>query len=201
MKKLLSTFLLGLTLSSSSLVALSVELNGSYDYFRGIPDGSWNGNSGLLGGINCGYNLLDRVNLQLGGSYGAYNFNGRGNVVFRNPKALEQIGFVTAGASTSLCDFNLGLVYDRIFTHHFSIYDLSPSIDQLRFQTGYVFCESNELGFWGTIDLSRSNKSALGEKIKFKAIGQLNLFYSRYFANCANITVWAGLPYRTSYRF
>ncbi len=201
MKKLLSTFFIGLTIASSSLSALSVELNGSYDYFRGIPDGSWNGNSGLLGGINCGYNVLDSVNLQLGGSYGVYNWNGRGNIVFRNPKAVEQIGFITAGASTSLCDFNFGLVYDRIFTHHFGIYDLSPSIDQLRFQTGYNFCDSNEVGLWGTIDLSRSKKSALGVPTKFKTIGQLNLFYSHYFVNCANITVWAGLPYRNSLRF
>lgn len=201
MKKLLSTLLLTFTLSTPGLNALSVDLNGSYDYFRGLPDGSWNGNSGLLAGINCGYNLFDAVNLQAGGSYGSYNWNGRGNVVFKNPKAVEQIGFVTAGLSTSYCDFNFGLVYDRMFSHHFSIYDLSPSIDQLRFQTGYnLFC-NDELGVWGTIDLNRSKKVAIGLPVKFKAIGQLNLFWTHYFENCANITVWAGLPYRNSLRF
>ena len=200
MKKLLSTFLLSLT-ALSSLKAVTVELNGSYDYFRGIPDGSWNGNTGLLAGINCGYNLFDAVNLQLGGSYGAYNWNGRGNVVFRNPKAIEQIGFITAGASTSLCDFNFGLVYDRMFSHHFGIYDLSPSFDQLRFHTGYNLCESDEAGLWGTIDLCRSKKRALGISTKFKTIGQLNLFWRHYFANCSSILVWAGLPYRDSLRF
>lgn len=199
MKKQLSTFLFTL-LSVTSLTAFDLELNTSYDYFRGIPDGSWNGNNGLLFAANSGLSAYDCVNFQLGGSYGFYNWNGRGNVVFKNTKNFEHVGFITAGASSSHCDFNFGLVYDRIFTNNFGIYLLNPSFDQLRFQTGYVWC-SNEFGLWGTLDLSRSRKSALGIPVKFKTIGQLNLFWKHWFENGAETTLWLGSPYRTSYKF
>lgn len=178
----------------------SLELNTSYDYFRGLPDGSWNGNNGALIAANGSIALFDCVECQLGGSYGLYNWDGRGNVVFANPKRVEQIGFVTAGAASSFCNFNGGIVYDRLFTRHFSIYDLNPSIDQLRFQVGYLLC-CDEIGLWGTLDLTRSHRRALGIPITFKAIGQMNLFWKHYFENGAQTTLWAGIPYRHSLRF
>jgi hypothetical protein len=200
MKNLTAIFFFIFSSSISVLSSYCLEVNGSYDYFRGLPDGSWNGNNGALIGVNGGMNLFDCTTVQLGGSFGLYNWDGRGNLVFHNPKAPEEIGFITAGLATSWYGFSGGLVYDRMFTHHFSIYDLSPSIDQLRFQISYPYC-SEEFGIWGTVDLSRSHKKALGLPIAFKAIGQMNLFWSHLFQNCAKTTVWAGLPYRTSLRF
>ena len=184
----------------SLLIGYSLELNTSYDYFRGIPDGSWNGNSGLLLAVNSDIPLFDCVGLQVGGSYGLYNWDGRGNLVFANPKTVEQIGFFTAGLSSSFCQWNGGIVYDRLFTEHFGLYNLDPSIDQLRFQVGYSLC-SDELGIWGTTALTTAHESALGIPTTFKAIGQMNLFWRHFFENCAQTALWIGMPYQNSLRF
>lgn len=197
MKRLLSTFLMILLCFQSLFASYHLELNTSYDYFRGMPDGSWNGNNGVLIAANSGMDLFDCMNAQLGGSYGLYNWDGRGNLVFENPKVVEQIGFLTVGVSSSFREWSAGLVYDRMFASHFGIYDLSPSIDQLRYQLGYLFC-SDEVGFWGTVRLARSLKNALGVPTKFQAIGQMNLFWSHFFENCAQTTLWLGIPYQDS---
>lgn len=165
-----------------------------------MPEGSWNGNSGAKIGLNSAiplYDYLDdNVDFQIGGSYGLYNWNGHGNVVFANPKKTEQVGFVTAGVSSSYWDARAGLVYDSLYVTHYGIYDHSFSIDQLRFQGGYDFwCE--EVGIWGTIDLTRAHKKALGVPVSYKAIGQMNLFWSHFFENCAETTLWIGMPYST----
>lgn len=182
------------------LAGYSLELNTCYDYFRGMPDGSWNGNNGALIGGNAGLCLFDYANLQAGGSYGLYNWDGRNNLVFSNPKIVEQIGFITVGISSSLCGWSAGLVYDRMISEHFGIYDVSLNLDQLRFQVGYSFC-SEEFGVWGTGNLSNRQKDALGVPIRFKTIGQLNFFWSHFFQNCAQTTLWVGTPYQNSLMF
>lgn len=196
----ISKLLVSFLCIKATVFSYCLEFNTSYDYFRGIPDGSWNGNTGALIGVNGAFSYLDCYKLQLGGSWGLYNWEGRGNLVFKNPKKVEQIGFITV-AGTQCCDsWNAGWAYDRIFTNHFSIYDLNPSVDQFRLQYGYLLC-SDEIGFWGTIDMSRSHKHALGVPITFKAIGQANLFWTHFFENCAKTSIWLGLPYRKSLRF
>lgn len=197
MKKQVATFLMSFLCVKTLVLGFGLEINTSYDYFRGLPDGSWNGNSGALIGANSSLCLYETVAVQLGGSYGIYNWDGRGNVVFANPKRVQEIGFVTAGLSSSFCNWNGGLVYDRLFANHFSIFALSPSIDQIRFQVGYNFC-SDELGIWGTHSLKTDHKLALGLPVSFKAIGQMNLFWSHFFENCAQTTLWIGMPYENS---
>ncbi len=200
MKKLFAIILMAVCLGSSQAECINIELNASYDNFRGIPDGSWNGNNGALLSGNAAVCIADMFSVQAGGSYGLYNWDGRQNLVFRNPKALQTESFITAGIATLIGPFNLGLVYDRVFTRHFGIYDLSPSFDQLRFQAGYQFC-CDEFGVWGTAHLETSHKNALGLPISYRAIDQINLFWSHYFDNCAKTTLWAGLPYRDSLRY
>lgn len=181
----------------SNVSDLSLELNASYDYFRGLPDGTWNGNTGAFLMANAGACLFDRVGVQAGGSFGVYNWDGRGNLVFKNPKNVQLQSFVTAGLFSSFARFNGGLVYDRLFTQHFGIYDVNPSVDQLRFQGGYQFCQE-EVGFWGTAYLTTSHRKALGVPISFRAINQINLFWTHYFENMAKTTVWIGIPYTSS---
>lgn len=200
MRKQLAIFLVNFFLTQVSLFGFNIEMNTSYDYFRGIPDGSWNGNNGALIGVNSNASLNDCIDLQVGGSYGLYNWDGRGNVVFKNPKAVQQIGFLTAGVSSTYGGWQGGIVYDRLFTRHFGIYDLSPSIDQLRFQGGYTFC-SEEVGLWGTLELTGSHKTALGIPVRFKTISQMNIFWKHFFENCAQTNLWIGLPYRNSLKF
>lgn len=200
MKKLIATLFAASLSAQGFLGAVGFEVNTSYDYFRGIPDGSWNGNSGALVSGNMGFDLTECIGLQLGGSWGLYNWDGRENQVFKNPKALEQQAFITAGAYAFQGDFSFGLNYDRMYVKHFSIYDVSASFDQLRFQGGYRFC-AEEVGVWGTAKLSTANKHALGLPVKFKAINQINVFWSHYFDNYAAATVWVGAPYGNSLRY
>ena len=94
MRHRVATFFFSLFWIPFSLTGLALEWNSSYDYFRGMPDGSWNGNNGALIAVNSGLNLLDYANLQAGASYGLYDWDGRGNVVFANPKVVEQIAFL-----------------------------------------------------------------------------------------------------------
>ena len=200
MKKQFATLLTGIFLIHTTLSAFDLELNASYDYFRGLPDGSWNGNSGAFISANLGTCFYERIGAQLGASYGLYNWDGRENQVFQNPKKLEQQAFITAGIFSSWGQFNGGITYDRQFTRNFSIYSQNLSVDQLRFQAGYQFCRE-ELGVWGTTNLTTSHKRALGIPVNFRAISQMNFFWSHYFENRALSTLWIGAPYTHSLRF
>lgn len=183
-----------------SLAAYFFEANTSYDYFRGIPDGSWNGNSGALVSLNAADCYFDGICFQLGGSFGIYNWDGRENLVFKNAKNPLYEGFLTAGGTWQSDDYTFGLVYDRIFTNHFGIYDTSPSFDQLRFHAGYQLCYET-FGVFGTCHLSTSHKKALGIPVAFRAIDQMNLFWGHTFDNSAKTLLWLGAPYRKSLRF
>ena len=198
MKKRFATFLIGFFWIHSCVFGYNLELNLSYDYFRGMPDGSWNGNSGLLAAANFGVDLYEGINGQVGGSYGLYNWNGRANLQFKNPKQVEQQGFVTAGFfATIQQEYSAGLVYDRLFTRNFGIYGVDPNFDQLRFHLGYQICRE-EIGMWGTVRLQTAHRRALGLPVRFRAINQLNLFWTHFFDNCASTLLWAGVPYGES---
>lgn len=186
-----------LMLTAQSLSAYTIEANASYDYFRGAPDGSWNGNTGAFLALNANLDLFNCAAVQAGGSYGLYNWDGRGNLTFTNPKSTQQVAFVTAGVTASFQDINVGVVYDRLFSRHFGIYNLDPTFDQIRFQAGYNFT-CDELGVWGTANLTTSHKYALGIPTDFRAISQINLFWSHLFETCAKTTLFVGLPYKDS---
>lgn len=183
-----------------SLSARSIELNASYDYFRGLPDGSWNGNSGAFISANLTESFNRCRAVQLGASYGVYNWDGRENLVFNNPKSLQQITFITLGGSSKIKWLNAGLVYDHMFTDHFGIYDVDPNLNQLRFQAGIPFC-CEEVGAWGTVRLRTAHETALGVPLKFRSVDQFNVFWTHRFNNDAKSTVWLGVPYSNSLRF
>lgn len=190
---ILSAFLLLHTYAS----AYHLEVNLSYDYFRGLPDGSWNGNPGGYLAANFSTTAYKCVDVQLGGSYGLYNWDGRQNQVFASPQSLLQQGFLTTGFGFTYGAFHTVLVYDRMFTNNFGIFNLNPSFDQLRLKEGFRFrCE--EIGIWGTVHLCTSNKEAVGLPISYRAIDQVNLFWTHFFSNDARTTLWVGLPYRHS---
>lgn len=200
MKKQFAILLLGFFWIPSVLLSFNVELNTSYDHFRSLPDGTWNGNNGAVLAANADVCLYDYMGVQAGASYGVYNWDGRENYVFKNPRRTLQQVFVTAGLFSSFCQFNAGIVYDRLFTKNFSVYSLNPSIDQVRFQGGYEFC-NEELGIWGTVNVTTAHKQALGIPVSFRAISQINVFWTHAFDNYAKTTVWIGMPYKNSLMF
>lgn len=197
MKKHFATLLMGFILIHAHVCGYVIELNGSYDYFRGMPDGSWNGNSGGVLSANICTPIFNRFGFQLGGSYGFYNWDGRQNLSFTNPNVILQEDFITVGLVTRAGPLRAGVVYDRLFSDHFGIYDLTPSIDQMRLQAGYNFCRE-EVGVWGTAHLTTVHRFSLGLPVSFRAIDQMNVFWTHRFRNCAKTTIWAGVPYTFS---
>ena len=174
-------------------------MNISYDDFRGIPEGSWNGNTGGLIGANFGAIFFDFLGVQAGGSYGVYDWYGRGPAGPGLPNGVQQQGFVTGGIFSNpqyLCGFQAGLVVDWMFNKNLGVFALDPSIGQLRLQAGYFVYECNEIGLWGTIDLQTAHKSAFEIPVSFRAISQVNLFWRHIFESCAETVLWVGLPYR-----
>ncbi len=201
MNRQVAIFFFGFLCLHGLVSAYSLDVNTSFESFRGMPDGSWNGNNGATIGVNGALSVYDCANVQLGGSYGVFDWDGRGNLVFANPKKTEQIGFLTVGASTSYCNWTGGLVYDRLFTSNFGIYCLDPAIGQLRFQLGYFLDCCDEVGVWGTYGLCTAKEFALGIPTRFRAIGQMNFFWRHQFDCCAETTCWIGMPYQDSLMF
>lgn len=59
MKIRFATFLMLFCCLQTSLVAYNFEFNTSYDHFRGIADGSWNGDHGAFASGNLGNAFTD----------------------------------------------------------------------------------------------------------------------------------------------
>jgi hypothetical protein len=179
----------------------------AFDYFRSLPDGSWTGNNGAFTSLNLAVGLPKEkygLGVQMGGSYGLYDWDGRGSNLTGNRKALQQQGFLTVGLFrvTPYCSgFNGGIVYDVMFNKHFGVFALDPIIGQLRAQTSYLIQGSNELGVWGTVDTQTSHKETSEIPVKFRAVCQANLFWTYYYKNRAQTTLWAGTPYRKGLMF
>jgi hypothetical protein len=174
------------------------EVNASYDSFRGISEGSWNGNEGGVIGVNVGISAFGFFGVQAGGSYGVYDWQGREPVGSGNFGDVQHQGFITGGVFYKTpCEsgFQGGVVIDWMFNTHFGVFGLNPSFGQARFQAGYVFCETEEVGLWGTAYLDKARKSVYNIPVAFRAINQLNVFWRHQFQNCAETMVWAGIPY------
>ena len=171
------------------------------DYFRSLPDGSWNGNTGIFSSLNLALGFPGQkrgFGAQAGGSYGVYDWDGRGSVP-GGSKALQQQGFLTLGLFRRTPDckgLNAGLVYDFMFNKKFGVFGTNPQLAQLRGQLGYLCEGRNEFGFWGTYDTQSSHRDPDEIPLKFRAVCQANLFWCHYFKNNGQTTLWAGTPYR-----
>lgn len=186
---------------------LVAEATIAYDHFRSLPDGSWNGNNGAYIGVNLATTLPYVSDLgfgaQVGGSYGVYDWSGRGSAAEHRNSAQQQ-GFLTVGIFKKTCDcsgINFGLVYDWMANKNIGVFALNPHFDQVRFQVGYLFNGSDEVGFWATAPISKSHKSTNGIPVTFRAMGQANLFWKHTFSNCAWTALWAGAPYNRGLMF
>jgi hypothetical protein len=167
-----------------------------------LPDGSWPGSVGGFASLNLAIAIpKDKYGIggQIGGSYGLYDWDDRGSNTTGNTKALQQQAFLTVGLFRRTPDcsgLNAGLVYDVMFNKQFGVFALNPIVGQLRGQVGYLIKGGNEIGVWATVDTQTAHKEAEALSIKFRAICQANLFWTHYFKNTAQATIWAGTPYR-----
>jgi len=178
------------------------EVSVAYDTFRCLPEGSFVDNSGAYLSANFASPvpfLSDYgLGMQLGGSYGIYDWSGRASNPIGNPKTIQQQGFLTTGffRTTEYCSgLNVGVVYDWMFNQRFGVFAVNPTFSQVRFKVGYLFDSTDEFGFWGTTYATSKKLTTDDIPLKFRAISQINLFWQHYFCTGAQSMIWAGLPY------
>lgn len=188
-----------------SLLPLSLiagEAGLSVEHFRGIPDGSWEGNFGSVATLNLGMPLPFLSNygfgFQIGGSFGVYDWSGRASSASSIKETQQQIFFTTGiFLRTPYCSgINTACVFDWMINKNYGVFALHPGISQIRFEGSYLFENCNEYGIWGTADIHTSHRSASGVPVKFKPLSQLNLFWRHFYANCGQTMIWVGAPYK-----
>ncbi|MGB7978323.1 MAG: hypothetical protein WCF19_04085 [Chlamydiales bacterium] len=177
------------------------------DGFRSLPDGSWAGNSGAFASLNLAIGIPKEkygFGAQLGGSYGLYDWNGRGSTTTENSKTLQQQGFITAGlfrVTPHSSGFNGGIVYDLMLNKEFGVFALSPILGQIRGQFGYLIQGGNEIGVWGAVDTQTAHEVTSEIPVRFRSICQVSIYWLHSFKNTAETMLWAGTPYRRGLMF
>ena len=198
----LVSFFCIVTLTAEEIDPMSFPLGGDLslglDSFRSLPEGSFGGNMGAVGSLNLAYALPwqdQGVGVQGGGSFGVYTWDGRGST---DSKALQLQGFATVGLFRMTphdSGFNAGACYDWNIESKYGVFDLSPTMAQVRGQFGYLCKGGNEFGFLGSYATETAHKYFGALPIKFKAINQVNAFWRHIFKNRAETMVWGGTPY------
>jgi len=188
----------------SIIFPLGGEVFVAFDGFRSLPDGSWGGNLGAYFGMNLSAAIpktSESVGIQGGWSYGVYDWDGRGST---DSKAVQQQGFVTTGffyRTPHLSGVNGGVVYDWSFNRKAGVFGLSPTMQQVRAQLGYIYKKKNEFGLWGSYGTTTARNSFYGMGVEFRAISQVNAFWRHIFNNNGEIMLWGGTPYRKGLMF
>ncbi len=181
----------------TSWFPLEGNLTLAFDDFRSLPEGSWEGNMGALTSLYFKADLTHTFFMHFGGSYGLYDWMGRGSTPFKNSSGLQQQAFLTGALSRETrcpSGFNIGASYDAMLNVNFGEFATNPYLSQVRLQTGYSI-QRNEIGIWGTYFTNNAHKESQEIPLKFRAISQANLFYCHYFKNNAYAMIWAGMPY------
>lgn len=178
---------------------IELDVSLGLDDFRGIYSGSWNDSFGALSALNIKVPIARAFSAQIAGSYGLYDWAGRGSTPFKNSKTYEQQGFITIATSYQTPDssgWNAGLAYDWMLTKNFGEYAVDPAFDQVRGQLGYLFKGGNELGAWAAYGIQKDHKQSQNLPLIFRGISQANLFWSHYFKTHGYAMLWVGTPYR-----
>lgn len=176
---------------------IEIDFTLALDNFRSIPDGSWQGNSGALAAVNFKAPLPSSFSVQLGGSYGLYDWYGKDSIPSQS--GLQQQGFITVAASRETEEssgFNAGIAYDWMLNNNFSVFCVNPFFDQIRAQIGYLLDGGNEIGAWASYGITTSYKESQQIPLQFRGISQVNLFWCHYFKSHGYTMLWAGTPYR-----
>lgn len=174
----------------------------AYDFFRSLPEGDWDGNTGGYGSINLAmpFSYCD-LGVQFGGSYGIYDWSGRTSSNESTQNDVQQQLFLTGGLfrkASCGSGVNAGIVCDWMWNKKFSLFGVDTSFSQLRGQLGYLYCNANEYGLWGTVDLGTSHVYSQGISLEYRAISQANIYWKHNYCNGAETYVWVGVPYKKS---
>lgn len=187
-----------------SFVSFAGDVSLALDNYRSLPEGSWEGNMGAYLSANFKAMFPMDFLLQVGGSYGLYNWAGRASAPFATTNMLQQQGFITGALSRetpSSSGVNFGVAYDWMLNKSLGVFAVNPFISQVRAQLGYLIHCSNEVGVWASINTNTSNKESASVPLQFRAISQANIFWTYHFKNKAFTTLWVGTPYRQGLMF
>ena len=173
--------------------------------FRSLPEGDWEGNFGGYGSVNFANKLpiscCSDYGFHMGGSFGAYDWNGRLSAPSIDQTKTQLQAFLTVGFFRYIsCEsgLNANLAFDWMWNRNLGVFALNPNLGQLRFKVGYLFSEKNEFGLWGTGGIISSKKISQEIPVKFCAINQINAFFRQIYCNQAETTFWIGIPYSKS---
>lgn len=183
----------------TSWCPIEVDFTLAFDDFRSLPEGSFEGNWGGLTALNLKAPLPASFSVQLGGSYGFYNWYGKSSILANNPDSLQQQGFITLAASRQTekpSGINAGVAYDCMLNDNFGLFGVNPFFYQIRGQIGYLIKGGNEIGAWASYGINIANENVQEIPLRFRAVSQANLFWCHYYKNNGYTMVWAGTPYR-----
>lgn len=193
-----SIFALAAAEKEPSSFPLGGEVSLGFDSFRSLPEGSWNGNIGAVGSFQLAYAIPRQelgFGVQGGSSFGMYNWDGRGST---DSKSIQLQGFATVGLFRETpvsSGVNMGFCYDWSINGQYGVFQLSPTMAQVRGQAGYLCKGGNEFGLLASYGTQTSHKSVSALSVKFKAVNQLNAFWCHRFKNRGEMMLWAGSPY------
>jgi hypothetical protein len=162
-----------------------------------FPQGGYGNSFGLVSGFNTGVGLgSSRVRAQFGASYGFYDFKGRG--FGAEVDSLEDQIFLTGGVYRradleSNEQFSWGLVVDGLFTDNWGANANEVDLAQLRGIGGWAINACNELGIWGTLNLSDDRVVITGRGTPHvRAMKQANAYWKHNWEFGADTMLYVG---------
>ncbi len=171
---------------------------------RGASQNNLTNNNGGSTGVNYGQRLgafsdATGIALQVGGSYGIYDWSGRpANAGTLNTVDVQQQGFFTLGAFKRANDhsnFSYGVVHDWMFNQNWGATAINPTLGQWRGQLAYATSAWNEFGAWGTYrDKGDSNVTGNGTTVFTRSINQVNAFWHHKYDFGGDSWIWVGVP-------
>jgi hypothetical protein len=171
------------------------------DSFKGVSDGTFTSNFGLVSGLNAAVpvpGLSDYgLNWQLGMSYGIYDIDGRASLP--SAQSQQQV-FVTTGfyhKATEDHRLSFGLVYDWMINNEWGVFGVDPTLGQWRGQIEYSLSGCNSVGIWGTVrDLGSQIAVSEDTLVRNRAVDQACMFWHHHFCCGADSVLWVGIPDR-----
>jgi hypothetical protein len=171
------------------------------DSWMGPIDDDDANNFGMRFGFNLGMPLSEcrGIGVQLGGSYGIYNFHGRDSGAEQS--SIEEQLFITAGVfkRADLCapcptQLSWGIVYDHLIADNIGEDAWEIGLGQIRWQCGYALSFSDEVGLMGSfrtgddeVDGTSNNEDATS------AIDQGSVFWHHKWVWGTDTTVYTGI--------
>jgi hypothetical protein len=167
-----------------------------FDSFRGVSDGDYQSNFGLVTGANLGIPVpvLNEMGLgwQLGATYGIYDWDGRTTA---NRSDTQQQTFITTGIFRKGFDgrrLSFGLVYDWMANSNWGYQAVAPTLGQWRGQAEYAMSNCNALGVMGTLWDRQSLQTLPNVTVLNRPVNQLAFFWHHKFAKGADSRLWFG---------